>query len=175
MIDKLPDIIRAGVTSLKIEGRIKSMYYVATIISAYRNALDDYLSSPENYSFDPAYLEELEKVSHRDFTKGFYYNKPTEEDQNYITSDYTRNYSFVGIVTGYEEETGLTLVEQRNKFSKNDIVEIFGPGQKFYEEKIEEMYDEEGNPIESAPHPQQKLKIKFKKNPSVDFIIRKKK
>lgn len=175
MIDKLPDIIRAGVTSLKIEGRIKSMYYVATIISAYRNALDDYLRSPENYSFDHAYLEELEKVSHRDFTKGFYYNKPTEEDQNYITSDYTRNYSFVGIVTGYEEETGLTLVEQRNKFSKNDIVEIFGPGQKFYEEKIEEMYDEEGNPIESAPHPQQKLKIKFKKNPSVDFIIRKKK
>lgn len=175
MIDSIPDLVNAGVTSFKIEGRMKSMYYVATVVSAYRSAMDAFLIDPDNYTYDVKYFRELCKASHREFTHGFYYNKPTDKDQNYLTSEYTRDYSFVGLVKDYEPNSGLTVVEQRNKFSVGDTVEIFGPRTEFYEEKITEMYDAEGNSILSAPHPQQILKIKFTRVPNVNFIIRKKK
>lgn len=175
MIDKIPDLADAGVYSLKIEGRMKSMYYVATVVSAYRTAMDAYLADPEGYSFDPAWYDELCKASHREFTHGFYYNKPTDKDQNYLTSDYIRDYSFVGLVRDTDEKSGLTTVEQRNKFSVGDTVEIFGPHTAYWEETIEEMYDEDGEPVESAPHPQQILRIRFKRTPGEGFIIRKKK
>ena len=175
MIDCIPDLARAGVTSLKIEGRMKSMYYVATVISAYRSAIDKFLADPDGYEYDPGDFDELCKASHREFTHGFYYNKPTDRDQNYLTSDYTRDYSFVGLVREHDPATGLTTVEQRNKFSVGDTVEIFGPRTPYYEETITEMYDEEGEPVQSAPHPQQILKIRFQRTPGRDFIIRKKK
>ena len=175
MIDHIPDLEEAGVYSLKIEGRMKSMYYVATVVTAYRAAIDSYLSDPENYVFDTKYYDELCKASHREFTHGFYYNKPTDKDQNYLTSDYTRDYSFIGLVRETDETTGLTTVEQRNKFSVGDIVEIFGPYTPYYEETIREMYDEEGNPVQSAPHPQQILRIRFERIPEEGFILRKKK
>ena len=175
MIDCIPDLVNAGVTSFKIEGRMKSMYYVATVVSAYRSAIDKYLADPDNYVYDPSDFDELCKASHREFTHGFYYHKPTDKDQNYLTSDYTRDYSFVGLVRDTDPETGLTTVEQRNKFSVGDTIEIFGPMTPYYEEVIEEMYDEEGNPVESAPHPQQILKIRFKRVPGENFIMRKKK
>ena len=175
MIDRIPDLAEAGVYSLKIEGRMKSMYYVATVVTAYRAAIDAYLSDTENYVFDTKYYDELCKASHREFTHGFYYNKPTDKDQNYITSDYIRDYSFVGLVRETDETTGLTTVEQRNKFSVRDTVEVFGPFTPYYEETIREMYDEEGNAIESAPHPQQILRIRFDRRPEEGFILRKKK
>ena len=175
MIDRIPDLADAGVTSLKIEGRMKSMYYVATVVSAYRAAIDEYLKNPDTYIYNPAHFDELCKASHREFTHGFYYNKPTDKDQNYLTSDYTRDYSFVGLVGTHDDATGLTNVEQRNKFSVGDTVEIFGPGTPYYEEVIEEMYNEEGEAVESAPHPQEKLKIRFNKTPGEGFIIRKRK
>ena len=175
MIDHIDDLAAAGVTSLKIEGRMKSMYYVATVVSAYRAALDEYLEDPDNYTFDSTHFDELCKASHREFTHGFYYNKPTDKDQNYLTSDYTRDYSFVGLVRETDPVTGLTTVEQRNKFSVGDVIEIFGPYTPYYEETIEEMYNEEGEPVESAPHPQQILKIRFKRVPGENFIMRKKK
>lgn len=175
MIDSIPDLVNAGVTSFKIEGRMKSMYYVATVVAAYRAAIDAYFSDPDKYEYDEKYFKELCKASHREFTHGFYYNKPTDKDQNYLTSEYTRDYSFVGLVTGYEPLTGLTVIEQRNKFSVGDTIEIFGPGTEYYEEIITEMYDEEGNAVESAPHPQQVLKIRFLRKPEANFIMRKKK
>ena len=175
MIDKIPDLAEAGIASLKIEGRMKSLYYVATVVSAYRAAIDEYLADPESYVYNPKHFEELCKASHREFTHGFYYNKPTDKDQNYITSDYTRDYSFIGLVGSHDASTGLTNVEQRNKFSVGDTVEIFGPRTAYYEETITEMYNEEGEPIESAPHPQQKLKIRFERTPEDGFIMRKRK
>lgn len=175
MIDSIPELVNAGVTSFKIEGRMKSMYYVATIVSAYRAAIDAYLTDPDSYEYDEKYFKELCKASHREFTHGFYFNKPTDKDQNYLTSEYTRDYSFVGLVKAYEESTGLTIVEQRNKFEVGDVIEVFGPRTEFYEETITEMYDAEGNAVTSAPHPQQVLKIKFNRRPEVDFIMRKKK
>jgi putative protease len=175
MIDRIADLAEAGVYSFKIEGRMKSMYYVATVVTAYRAAIDSYLADPDNYSFDPAHYDELCKASHREFTHGFYFNKPTDKDQNYLTSAYTRDYSFVGLVRETDEDSGLTTVEQRNKFSVGDTVEVFGPHTAFYEETITEMYNEEGEPVQSAPHPQQILKIRFSRKPEEGFIIRKKK
>lgn len=175
MIDKIPELADAGVYSFKIEGRMKSMYYVATVVSAYRAAMDSYLADPENYVFDPAHFEELCKASHREFTHGFYFNKPTDKDQNYITSAYIRDYTFAGLVRETDAATGLTTVEQRNKFSVGDTVEIFGPYMPYYEETINEMYDEEGVPVQSAPHPQQILRIHFGRTPEPGCIIRKKK
>lgn len=160
MIDHIPELAEAGVMSFKIEGRMKSMYYVATIVSAYRAAIDSYLSDPENYTYDDSYFRELCKASHREFTHGFYFNKPTDKDQNYLTSDYTRDYSFVGLVKEEADSEGYTLVEQRNKFSVGDTIEIFGPRTPFYEEVIKEILNEDGESIESAPHPQQKSTLR---------------
>ena len=174
MIDCIPDLAAAGVHSFKIEGRMKSMYYVATIISAYRAAIDDFTADPEHYEYNSKYFHELCKASHREFTHGFYYSKPTDKDQNYLTSEYTRDYSFIGLIRETDPSTGLTTVEQRNKFSVGDTVEIFGPHTSYYEEVINEMYDENGEPVLSAPHPQQLLKIRFSHAPGENFIMRKK-
>lgn len=175
MLDGIPDLASAGVSSLKIEGRMKSAYYVATVVSAYRTALDHYLADPDNYQYDPAWFTELCKASHREFTHGFYYNKPSAEDQNYQSSDYIREYSFVGMVKGVEPETGFALVEQRNKFSIGDEIEIFGPGVPFTKEVITEMYNQEGEPVESAPHPQQIIKLKLSTPVKENYILRMKK
>lgn len=175
MIEYIPELINAGISSFKIEGRMKSVFYVATIVGAYRRAIDTYYENPKDYEFKQEWLQELKKVSHREFTTGFYFDKPTNKDQNYQTSAYTREYSFVGLVKSYDDETGYAIVEQRNKMSIGEEIEIFGPYTDFYTQVLTEMYDEEGNPIESAPHPQQILKIKMEKPVKENFILRKKK
>lgn len=173
MLEHLPEVIEAGIHSLKIEGRVKSSYYVATVIRSYRMAIDAYLKDPENYQYDPVWLKEIQKVSHRDFTTGFFFNKPGTEDHVYGTSSYLRGYDFVGMVLDYEPETGIATVEQRNRMFVGEEIEIFGPGKEYFVQKIEEMWDEENNPIDVAPHPQQILKIRMKQ-PVVRFdLIRK--
>ncbi len=175
MIEHIPDLIGAGLSSAKIEGRMKSIFYVATIVSAYRSAIDAYYADPDRYVFNPEWLNELKKVSHREFTTGFYYNKPTNKDQNYQTSAYTRNYAFVGLVRSYDKNTGFAVVEQRNKMNLGDEIEVFGPRRDFFSQKIEVMLDEEDRPIESAPHPQQIVKIKMSQPVSEKFMFRKRK
>ncbi|MBQ9179312.1 MAG: U32 family peptidase, partial [Firmicutes bacterium] len=129
MIEHIADLAEAGVYSLKIEGRMKSIFYVATTVAAYRKAIDDYYAGKP---FDESLLEEVGKVSHRKFTTGFFYRQPGAADQDYLTSDYMREYSFVGKVLDYDEATGMATVEQRNKMSLGDEVEIFGPGAPFF-------------------------------------------
>ena len=160
MIEHLPQVIDSGILSLKIEGRVKSSYYVATVIRSYRMALDAYLKDPENYEYNPAWLDEIRKVSHRDFTTGFFFKKPGREDHVYTHSSYIRGYDFVGMVLDYDRETGIATVEQRNRMFLGDEIEIFGPGKDYFVQKIEKMWDDEGNEIEVAPHPQQIIKIK---------------
>ena len=109
MIGHMPELMESGLYSLKIEGRMKSIYYVANTVRVYRKAIDEYNKSPESYKFDPKWIEELSKVSHRKFTTGFYLNKPTEEDQLYTSSSYIREYDFIGVVLDYDEETGMAL------------------------------------------------------------------
>ena len=175
LIEHLPQLIDAGISSFKIEGRMKSVFYVATVVSAYRKAIDSYFKDPQSYSFRQQWMEDLCKASHREFTTGFYFHKPDNLDQNYRTSDYTRDYSFVGIVKSYDPDTGYAKVEQRNKMVLGDRVEVFGPMTDFFEQDISEMYDEEGEAISSAPHPQQIIKIKMEKPVEPFFMLRNRK
>ncbi|MBN7772453.1 peptidase U32 family protein [Clostridium aminobutyricum] len=173
MIEHIPELIESGILSAKIEGRMKSIFYVATIVSAYRKAIDAYYEDPQHYNFNEEWLNELKKVSHREFTTGFYFDKPTNKDQNYQTSAYTRDYSFVGLVKAYDSETGLAVVEQRNKMSVGEEIEVFGPYTDYFSQKIDEMLNEEGEAIESAPHPQQIVQIKMSNPVKAGFMIRK--
>ena len=172
MIEYIPELIEAGIKSFKIEGRVKSSYYVATVLRSYRMAIDEYLKDPENYTFNEEWLNEIKKASHRDFTTGFYFGKPTEKDQVYGTSSYIRNYDFVGLVLDYDKETGLATVEQRNRMQVGEEVEIFGPGKDYFTQTIEKMYDEEGKEIDVAPHPQQIVKIPMKQPVDSWYILR---
>ena len=175
MIHHIPELIKSGVASLKIEGRMKSLYYVATVIHAYRQAIDAYYEDPEHYTFNRKWFEELEKASHREFTTGFYFGKTTEEDQNYLTSAYIKEYSFTGIVKSYDTKTGFALVQQRNKMVQGDEVEVFGPKPGFSKQIISEMYDADtGERLLSAPHPKQLLRIKMETPVEENYIIRKK-
>lgn len=175
MLQHIPQLAEAGISSAKIEGRMKSVFYVATVVSAYRRAIDAYYSDPENYVYDPVWMSELMKASHREFTTGFYFNKPTNEDQNYQTSAYTREYSFIGMVKDYDSKTCMATVEQRNKMVVGDEIEVFGPGQDFFRQKLTVLQNEDGEPVDSAPHPQQILRIKMNQPVAEKFILRKEK
>ena len=176
MIEHIPELVNSGIMSAKIEGRMKSIFYVATIVHAYRKAIDAYFADPENYRFNEEWMSELKKVSHREFTTGFYFHQPTNKDQNYQTSAYTREYSFVGLVKDYDAETGFALVEQRNKMTSGEELEIFGTDMDYYAQNISEMYDAEtGDKLESAPHPQQLLRMKMDRPVKANYMLRKKK
>ena len=173
MLKYIPELVTSGITSFKIEGRMKSAFYVATIVGAYRKAIDTYLENPEKYYFKEEWMDELKKVSHREFTTGFYFNKPTNKDQNYQTSAYTREYSFIGVVKSYNEITKIAVVEQRNKMSIGDEIEIFGPYTNFFSQKLDILENENGEPIQSAPHAQQIVRIKMIKPVKEGFLLRK--
>ncbi len=173
MIEHIPEIIDSGITSLKIEGRMKSIFYAAVIVSTYRKAIDAYLTSPKDYQYNPEWKSDLEKVSHRFFTTGFNIDKPTEDDQNYQSSSYIRSYDFLGIVNSIDEN-GYAVVEQRNKIKKNDVIEVFGPDQEAFEMTVESLYDADNNEIESAPHAQQIFKFMPTQPVKENYMLRKK-
>ena len=173
MIEYIPELIESGITSLKIEGRMKTAYYVATVVRAYRMAIDEYYKDPENWKFNPVWLEELKKGSHRHFTTGFYNNKPGTEEQNYASASYVRNYDFIGIVLEDADENGLVTVEQRNKMVVGDEIEIMGPYTETITTTITEMYNEDGEPIEAAPHPRQIVKMRLPEEVKTNFMLRK--
>lgn len=152
LLPYLPELIESGVDSFKIEGRVKSPFYVATVVKAYREAIDAYYEG--KFHDVECWIEEVGKVSHRDFTTGFLFGRPGPESHNYRTSSYIRRYDFIGLVKGYDKAYGRLVVEQRNNFRTGDTVEVVPPKGPFTELTIGEMYDEEGNRIESAPHPQ---------------------
>ncbi len=161
MIEHIPQLIDAGIMSLKIEGRIKTSFYVGTVVRVYREAVDDYLKSPELYeSKKQYYITEVAKASYRGFTTGFYYGKPSEQDQVYTTGSYIRTYDFIGMVLDYDKENNLAVIEQRNKFVVGDKVEFLRHKGDVFTQIIQEMYDKDGNPITQAPHPQQIIKVK---------------
>lgn len=164
LLPYIPQLVDAGVTSFKIEGRMKSSYYVATIVRAYRTAIDEYIKDPENWSVKQEWLDEVAKVSHREYTDGFFPGNPTPEStQNYGTSSYVRGFDFVGVVEYFDEKEGKILLMQRNKVSIGDEIEIILPDGNVYKEIVNEMWDEDGNTIESAPHAQMKFFIKVSK------------
>lgn len=163
LLPYLPDVIASGVDSLKIEGRMKSVHYAASVVKAYREAIDSYFAAPEQFEIKKEWVEELDKVSHRAYTTGFYYGRPTEKDQIYGTSSYTQTSDFVGLVLDYDEKTGFATVEQRNNMKVGQEIEIFQPHLAGYRQILQEMYNDEGEAIQVAPHPQQIVKIRMDK------------
>lgn len=163
LLPYLPDVIASGVDSLKIEGRMKSVHYAASVVKAYREAIDSYFAAPEQFEVKKEWVEELDKVSHRAYTTGFYYGRPTERDQIYGTSSYTQTSDFVGLVLDYDEKTGFATVEQRNNMKVGQEIEIFQPHLAGYRQILQEMYNDEGEAIQVAPHPQQIVKISMDK------------
>ena len=175
MIEHIPDLINAGISSLKIEGRMKTIYYVASVIKAYRAAIDAYYSDPDGWKFNPSWMEELCKASHRNFTTGFYYDKPTGEDQNYDSSNYIKEYKFLGIAVRGNIAGEPALIQQRNKICKGDEVEFFGPTGEVFSQIIEEIIDDEtGESIDSAPHAKQMIRINTVKPIDEYWMLRRK-
>ncbi len=172
MIEHMDKLIESGLSSFKIEGRVKSEYYVATVVRAYRQAIDAYFEDPEHYKVNPEWLEEIKKVSHRDYTTGFYFGKPGATEQNYATSSYIRDYEMVGIVVDYDPETKLAKVIQKNRFFRGSTVEFVRPVGKFFSQTVKELYDEHGAPLEVANRPQSTVLIKTDEPVEVDTFLR---
>ncbi len=162
MLGHIPELVDAGISSLKIEGRMKTPYYVGTIVKAYRQAIDDYFDNPEYYkSRIQYYIDEVSKVSHRDFTTGFYFGKPGHDDQVYTNNTYIRDYDFIGmVVENWDVESGLATVMQRNKFEVGDTIEVLPQKGDSAEMTVTQMWDTDGVPIMSAPHPEQIIRLK---------------
>ena len=171
MIEHIDKVIEAGVYSLKIEGRMKSAYYVAAVVKAYRQAVDAYLEDPKNYKFNPEWMDSLMKVSHRDYHTGFFFGKTGE--QIYETASYIRTADIVGRVKEYDKDTKIAVIEQRNKFYDNDVVEILRPEGPAFNVQVTDMREMNGTKIDSAPRAQMVFTVKVDKElkPN-DFIVK---
>ena len=159
LIEHIPELIESGISSFKIEGRVKTSYYVATIVKAYREEIDRYFENPQSYTFDKSQFEELCKVSHRPYTTGFAFGRPDGKGQVYTDSSYIRDYDLIGIVTDYDSSTGIATITQRNRFFKGDEIEILQPGKPFHTQIVESMKNENDEEIDVAPHAAMIVKI----------------
>ncbi len=172
MIEHIPELLGAGIDSLKIEGRMKTALYVATVARTYRRAIDDFFESPELYRERlELYKEEIGKCTTRDFTTGFYFGKPQSDSQIYDSNTYHKNYIYLGTVAGVED--GYALIEQKNKFSVGDEIEIMKPDFENVRTKVLEIRDADSmESMESCPHPKQKLKLRLSVMPEAFDILR---
>lgn len=175
LLPYLPALIRAGVCSLKIEGRMKSMHYVATVTRVYRQAIDAFMAHPDTYTVCAAWREELEKVSHRPYSAGFFLHSPGREDQIYTSSSYIRTHDFVGIVRDYDQSTQTALIEQRNPLRVGEEIEVLTP-QQVFKQKIISLQDvASGEQITVAPHAQQLVRIPFVQPVTTSALLRRRK
>ena len=159
LLPHLPELIETGIRSFKIEGRMKSAYYVASIIRAYRNMIDAYYGEAAISGDIQFWLDELQKVSHRPYTTGFYFGKPENGALTLESSQYIRPYDFIGTVQEYDAQNGIAIIEQRNNFKVGDVIEFFSPRYGWFTHTITEMYDKDGTAITVAPHAQMVVKM----------------
>ena len=160
LIGQLPALYEAGLSSLKVEGRMKSLHYVATVIKTYREAMDAYEADPGHFSVRPEWLEELEKISHRPYTTGFYFGRPDENDQVYAKSSNVQTHDFIGLVKSYDEASGRACIEQRNFFKVGQDVEFLMPHGPVVHMTITDLTDGDGKPVEAARHAQETVYLK---------------
>ncbi len=175
LAEEIGELIELGLSSLKVEGRMKSVHYAATVINTYRQLIDQYYEDPQNFEADPELLAELRKISHRDYTKGFYYGRPGAEGQRYQSSSYLRTYDFMGVVKDYDQTAEEAVVEVRNKIFKGDQLELIVPGRKTFTITADYLLDEEGAEIEAAPHPKQLIKIPMAEEIPAGSLLRRQK
>ena len=187
MIEYIPELVKSGVSSFKIEGRMKTAYYVAMVTRIYREALDNYFTDPGLYESKKGYyLNEIYRTSHRDFITGFYMGKP-HEGQNLTNTVYNNTQEFLGVVLEYDAQTGFALIEQRNKFAVGDEVEFVGTSagagandgagtgvsvNRGFRQVLDEVYDLDGAPVKLAPHPQQRLRVRVDEAVGRFFVMR---
>lgn len=172
MIEHIPEMIEAGIDSFKIEGRMKTALYVATVARTYRKAIDDYLESPEKYRANMEwYKAEIGKCTYREFTTGFYFHKPDATTQIHDSNTYVKNYTYIGTVETVFED-GSFQMEQKNKFTVGETIEIMKPDGRNLAVTVEEIRNEEGEQMESAPHPKQILRVRLSETPKAYDILR---
>ena len=172
MIEHIPELVEAGVDSFKIEGRMKTALYVATVARTYRKAIDDCMESPEKYHANmPWYQEQISNCTYRQFTTGFFYGKPDENTQIYDSNTYVREYTYLGFAEEIDER-GLARLTQRKKFSVGETIEIMKPDGRNIPVTVEAIYNEEGESMESAPQAQQRIYVKLNETPEVFDILR---
>jgi putative protease len=170
MIEHIDKLVEAGITSLKIEGRAKSAYYVSVIANAYRLAVDEYMKNPTEFVLPQWINDETTKVSHRQYSTGFFFGAP-DNGQYYENGGYTRNYDVVAVVDYYKD--GFLYITQRNKFSKGEQIEILQPKQKPFKIIIDEIFDLNDNIMQTAPHPMMQIKLPFERELENGTILRK--
>ncbi len=174
MIEHIPELIESGIDSFKIEGRMKTALYVAAVARTYRKAIDDYLESEALYQKNlPWYKEEIGKCTCREFSTGFYFGKPSENGQIYQSSTYIKNYTYLGTVEAVDEQ-GRCRIEQKNKFTVGETIEVMKPGGRNLEVKVKGIWDEEGKSQESAPHARQILWVELEAEPEPYDLLRRK-
>ena len=172
MIEHIPELIDAGIDSFKIEGRMKTALYVATVARTYRKAIDDFKKDPETYRQNMEwYKEEIGKCTYREFTTGFYFGKPGADAQIYDNNTYVKNFTYLGTVENVDER-GFAKIEQKNKFSVGEMIEIMKPDGRNLQVEVKGIYDAEGQAQESAPHPKQELYIDLGVAPEEYDILR---
>lgn len=173
MIEHIPELMEAGIDSFKVEGRMKTALYVAAVARTYRMAMDDYEKSPDYYRERiPFYKSEIAKCTYRQYTTGFFFGKPDENTQIYDSNTYVKEYTYLGIING--EEKGKYRIEQRNKFSVGEEIEVMKPDGENISATVKLIEDEEGKTMESAPHPQQVLYIDLGIKLDIYDILRRK-
>lgn len=160
MIEHIPELVKAGITSFKLEGRVRSAYYTAVVTNTYRMALDRYLADPENYEYDPAWLRELCSVSHRQYDTGFFFTSPRENANIVNDMGYIREKAYLATAVSDSDEDGFALFTQRNKFVKGAPVELLTIGNIGIPFVSKELTDENGSPIESTPHASMLFRLK---------------
>ncbi|HFI0463369.1 TPA: U32 family peptidase [Streptococcus suis] len=175
MIHHIPDLCEAGIDSLKIEGRMKSIHYVSTVCNVYRAAVDAYCADPDNYQLKEEWVDELWKAAQRELATGFYYETPSENEQLFGTRRKIPQYGFVGQVLDYDPQSGMATIQQRNNFKVGDLIEFYGPGMRHFQQELTELWDENGSPIEVAPHAMMICKIKVDQPVQKFDMIRKRK
>lgn len=170
MIEHIPELIDAGIDSFKIEGRVKSAYYTAVITNAYKMALEDYLKDPEGYVFNPKYLDEVESVSHREYSTGYLFSTPSENANIVKSNEYIKDKAFLCTVSEFDSKKKLAKCVQRNKLSVGDNANILSPGTTGRDIVIGRMYDLEMNPISSAPHAKMEFYLEIDEAKPGDII-----
>ncbi|MFV2046754.1 U32 family peptidase [Metabacillus litoralis] len=163
LIESIPKMIELGIDSLKIEGRMKSIHYVATVVSVYRKVIDAYCADPDNFKIDPEWLKELDKCANRETASAFFEGVPGFQQQMFGNHSKKTEYDFAGLVLDYDNETQMITLQQRNHFKPGETVEFFGPEIDNFTQKIEKIWDEDGIELDAARHPLQIVKFKVDK------------
>ncbi|UAS17038.2 U32 family peptidase [Staphylococcus pseudintermedius] len=161
LIESIPNMMDLGIDSLKIEGRMKSIHYIATVVSVYRKVIDAYAADPENFKIKPEWLFELDKCANRDTAPAFFKGTPGYEEQMFGNeSSKKAPFDFIGLVLDYDKDSQMATIQQRNHFKPGQEVEFFGPEIQTFKQVVDKIYDEEGNELDAARHPLQVVQIK---------------